>query len=100
MAERPNSPFAGYSAEQLGEMGTPLAEITTIVDVGPVVKRKRAAMAAHRTQFGDESLSRDLGPEEFERLLSREHFVRVALPWDDAVAPFDPLPLVSAASTR
>lgn len=100
LAERPNSPFRDFSAEQLASMGTPLAEITTVVDVGPVVQRKRAAMEAHRTQFGDGSLLRDLGPEEFERLLSREHFVRVALPWDDAAAPFDPLPLASGAPAR
>jgi N-acetyl-1-D-myo-inositol-2-amino-2-deoxy-alpha-D-glucopyranoside deacetylase len=100
MAERPNSPFRGYSVDELALMGTPLAEITTIVDVGPVVKRKRAAVEAHRTQFGDGGPLRDLGPDEFERLMSREHFVRVALPWDDAKAPFDPLPLFSATSTR
>ncbi len=84
MAERPNSPFRDFSAEQMAMMGTPLAEITTIVDVGPFVERKRAAMEAHQTQFGDGSLLRDLGPEEFERLLSREHFVRASLPWDDS----------------
>jgi N-acetyl-1-D-myo-inositol-2-amino-2-deoxy-alpha-D-glucopyranoside deacetylase len=100
MAERPNGPFRDFSAEQLAQLGTPLAEITTIVEVVPVVQRKRTAMEAHRTQFGDGSLVRDLGPDEFERLLSREHFVRVALPWDDAAAPFDPLPVVSSTHAR
>jgi N-acetyl-1-D-myo-inositol-2-amino-2-deoxy-alpha-D-glucopyranoside deacetylase len=100
LAARPDSPLKDYNAEDLARMGTPLAEITTIVDVGPHVARKRAAFEAHQTQFGDGGPLRVLGPEEFDRWLSREHFVRVALPWDDPVAPFDPFPMLSAAPVR
>jgi N-acetyl-1-D-myo-inositol-2-amino-2-deoxy-alpha-D-glucopyranoside deacetylase len=96
IAEQPNSRFSDITPEQLARMGTPLAEITTIVDVGPYVERKRAAMAAHRTQFGDGGPLRELPRDEADLWLSREHFVRVELPWDDPVAPFDPFPLLSA----
>jgi N-acetyl-1-D-myo-inositol-2-amino-2-deoxy-alpha-D-glucopyranoside deacetylase len=95
-ARQPNGPFRDFTPEQIARLGTPLAEITTIVDVGPNLARKRAAMEAHRTQFGDGGPLRDFPREEVDRWLSREHFVRVPLPWDDAAAPFDPLPVVSA----
>jgi N-acetyl-1-D-myo-inositol-2-amino-2-deoxy-alpha-D-glucopyranoside deacetylase len=97
MAERPDGRFRDVPPEQVERMGTPRVEITTVLDVGPYVERKRAAMAAHRTQFGDDGPFRELSPDEVARILSREHFVRAALPWDDSAAPFDPLPRVSAA---
>lgn len=37
------------------ELGTDDAEVTTVVDVRDVLDRKRAAMAAHRSQIGEES---------------------------------------------
>jgi N-acetyl-1-D-myo-inositol-2-amino-2-deoxy-alpha-D-glucopyranoside deacetylase len=95
IAERPDSRFSDITPEQLAQMGTPLAEITTIVEIGPYVERKREVMAAHRTQFGDDGPLRDLPRDEANLWLSREHFVRVALPWDDPLAPFDPFPLLS-----
>jgi N-acetyl-1-D-myo-inositol-2-amino-2-deoxy-alpha-D-glucopyranoside deacetylase len=96
IAERPNSRWSDITPEQLATMGTPLAEITTIVDVGPFVERKRAAMAAHRTQFGDSGPLHELPRDEVDLWLGREHFVRAALPWDDPAAPFDPFPLLSS----
>jgi N-acetyl-1-D-myo-inositol-2-amino-2-deoxy-alpha-D-glucopyranoside deacetylase len=100
IAERPNSRFSDVTPEQLATMGTPLAEITTIVEVAPYVERKQAAMAAHRTQFGDGGALRELPRDEADLWLGREHFVRVRLPWDDPVSPFDPFPLLSSAPVR
>jgi hypothetical protein len=77
--------------EELARLGTPLAEITTIVDVSPYLPLKRAAMLAHRTQFGDAGPLSDLPPEEVDRIFSREHFVRVPLPWDRNAGAVDPL---------
>jgi N-acetyl-1-D-myo-inositol-2-amino-2-deoxy-alpha-D-glucopyranoside deacetylase len=100
MAERSDGRFRDVPPDLLERMGTPAAQITTILDVGPYVERKLAVMAAHRTQFGDSGPFREFPRDEVERILSREHSVRVALPWDDPVAPFDPFPLLSAAPVR
>lgn len=100
IAARPDGRFRDVPPEQLDRMGTPRAEITAILDVGPYVERKMAAMAAHRTQFGDGGPLRELPRDEVESILSQEHFVRVALPWDDPAAPFDPFPRLSAAPHR
>jgi N-acetyl-1-D-myo-inositol-2-amino-2-deoxy-alpha-D-glucopyranoside deacetylase len=98
MSSRPNNPFVDFSDEALNRMGTPREEITTFVNVRPWLERKRAAMAAHRTQFGDEGPLNRLAPDEVDAFLSTEHFVRVPLPWDDSTGPFDPLATLSPVS--
>jgi N-acetyl-1-D-myo-inositol-2-amino-2-deoxy-alpha-D-glucopyranoside deacetylase len=99
MGSRPDTPFSGYGPKELNRMGTPRDEITTFVDVRPWLDRKRAAMAAHRTQFGDEGLLSTMPREDVDTLLGIEHFVRVALPWDDSSAPYDPLSTLSPLTT-
>ena len=51
------SPFGEDDVESPDdiEFGSPDDEVTTVVDVAPVIDRKRAAMAAHRSQIGEES---------------------------------------------
>jgi N-acetyl-1-D-myo-inositol-2-amino-2-deoxy-alpha-D-glucopyranoside deacetylase len=100
VAQRPDNPFTEMTPDQIARLGTPLAEITTFVEVGPYVEVKRAVMEAHQTQFGDGGPLRHLSAEEYVRLLSREHFVRADLPWSDRTAPDDPLALLSAAAVR
>lgn len=100
LASKPNTPFSEMTPEQIARWGTPLAEITTIVDVSSYIGHKRAAMEAHRTQFGDGGPLRHLTREELDQLLSREHFVRADLPWVDRTAPYDPLPLIAAVPVR
>jgi N-acetyl-1-D-myo-inositol-2-amino-2-deoxy-alpha-D-glucopyranoside deacetylase len=100
LAATPNTRFSEMPAEELARWGVPLAEITTFVDVAPYIERKRAAMEAHQTQFGDGGPLSEFPQDEVDRLLGREHFLRVALPWDDSVSPFDPLPLLSVTSLR
>jgi LmbE family N-acetylglucosaminyl deacetylase len=95
MGLRSDTPFSNYSTEELNRMGTPRDEITTFVDVRPWLARKRAVMAAHRTQYGDDGLWSPLPQEEVDTLLGTEHFVRASLPWDDSSAPFDPLNTLS-----
>lgn len=95
LGTREGTPFNRYSPEELNQMGTPEEEITTVVDVRPWLARKRAAMSAHRTQFGDGGPLSDLTHEEVDALLSREHFVRVDLPWQDAANSSDPLKALS-----
>lgn len=98
LGSRPDTLFSRYSSDELNQMGTPREEITTFVNVRPWLTRKRAAMSAHRTQFGDGGPLSHMMREEVDAFLSTEYFVRVALPWDDATAPFDPLATLSPVS--
>lgn len=61
------------------ELARPDDEITTVVDVRPVIDRKLAALAAHASQMRDESLA-TAPREEMERWLGTETFVRVDPP--------------------
>ena len=98
MADRPDGPFRDLSPEARARLGTPLAEITTIVDISPYRDAKQRAIAAHRTQTGAGGPLADFPEERRQLLLSREHFVRVPLPWGDPNAlPDDLLSALAAA---
>lgn len=90
MGSRSDTPFSRYSLDELNRMGTPRAEITDLVNVRAWTARKRAAMLAHRTQFGDDGPFQQMPPELADQMLNTEHFVRVPLPWD-GTTPYDPL---------
>lgn len=81
MAARPDGPMRDVSPERLAMLGTPRAEITTVIDVSLHADVKQQAIAAHRTQTGDGGPMSDMPAERTEALLSREHFVRAPLPW-------------------
>jgi LmbE family N-acetylglucosaminyl deacetylase len=87
LAQRPDGPLRDLSPERLARVGTPRAEITTVVDVSPHRAAKQRAIAAHRTQVGDGGPLSGMPRERVEAILSREHFVRVPLPWDDPADP-------------
>src|SRR5690606_10216123 len=56
-------------------MGTPEAELTMVVDVSPYVGRKRAAIAAHRSQVTDSGFFLAIPDDVFDRAFGREWFV-------------------------
>ena len=87
MAARPNSPLRDLTPDQLTRVGTPRAEITTVVDIGARRDVKERAIIAHRTQVGEGGPLAGMPSEQREAWLSREHFVRVELPWHDPTAP-------------
>lgn len=60
----------------LSEFGTPAAQITTRVDVRPFLEKKRAAMAAHRSQIGETSFFLAMPPDLFELAWGEEHYLR------------------------
>ena len=98
-AELPNSPFQWMEPAQRARLGTPRAEITTVIDIAPYREHKQRAIAAHVTQFGEGGPLADIPTEQREAALGREHFVRVALPWDKAGAlPEDFLSALAAAT--
>ncbi|MBA3644524.1 MAG: PIG-L family deacetylase [Chloroflexia bacterium] len=96
-AEMPDGPFRDLTPEQLRKIGTPRAEITTVIDTSQARDAKLRAITAHRTQVGEGGPLANRPPEQLEMMLTREHFVRVALPWDDASAPVDDLIATLAA---
>ncbi len=59
------------------DLGVPEARITTTVDVTAALDRKRAAMAAHPSQIGDESFFLALPPEAFAMVFGTEWFIRL-----------------------
>lgn len=56
-------------------MGTPEAELTMVVDVSAYVDRKRAALAAHRSQVSDSEMFLQMPPEVFAIAFGKEWFV-------------------------
>ena len=95
-AARRQGPFKDMKPERLALIGTPRAEITTALDVGRYRDRKRAALRAHRTQFGPDGPMAELPREEVDRIFSREHFVRTHLPWSVTGPADDPLAILEA----
>lgn len=56
------------------EFGTPDDEVTTAIDVRDVLDRKREAMAAHRSQIGEESFFLNVPDDLAEALFGHEEF--------------------------
>lgn len=100
MIERTDGPFRDVSPEDRRKIGTPLAEITTVVDISAHAEQKERALAAHRTQTGDGGPLAGMPPEQREAIIAREQFVRAPLPWDEqpAALPLDFVAALAAAS--
>ncbi len=81
MLERPDSPLQSLSPAALANLGTPRADITHVIDIGPWAEKKRAAIAAHLTQTGEGGPLAGIPLEALERRLAHEYFVRAPLPW-------------------
>ena len=58
-------------------MGEPAARITTELDVSPWLGAKRAAMAAHGSQIGEESFFLSMPDELFAEVWGQEWFIRI-----------------------
>lgn len=65
----------GEDLEADAPFGTEDADITTVVDVGPWLATKRAALAAHRSQIGADSFFLNLPEALAERFFGVEEFV-------------------------
>ncbi|MGH7903905.1 MAG: PIG-L family deacetylase [Candidatus Dormibacteraceae bacterium] len=80
MAERMRAaglatPFEGEVESGIRIEGTPDEEITTVVDVGPQVARKKDAFAAHVSQNDPGSFFLNTPPEIFDEAFGTECFV-------------------------
>lgn len=81
MIEHGKDRFDWLSPEMKANLGTPIAEITHVLDIAPWAERKRQAIYAHQTQTGPGGPLSHLPQEQMDRWLSREHFVRASLQW-------------------
>jgi LmbE family N-acetylglucosaminyl deacetylase len=81
LVDLPDSPLQSLSLSARANLGTPRAEITHVIDVGPWTERKRAAITSHRTQTGEGGPLADMPQEVVDRRLALEFFVRAPLPW-------------------
>jgi LmbE family N-acetylglucosaminyl deacetylase len=54
--------------------------ITTVVDVGDFLDRKRAAIAAHASQVHDTGLFLAMPPEAFRAAMGTEFYIRRGVP--------------------
>ena len=85
-AGRGGSPLPGVADGPNDDAG--IAAPTTIIDVRPVIDRKIAALAAHRTQYPIEP---DMFPRWLlEEMMGQEHFVRVQPPIEPETDLFGP----------
>ena len=62
------------------EIGVPGARITTTVDVGLWLDRKRAAMAAHASQISETSFFLSMPPPMFAKVFGTESLIHVGAP--------------------
>jgi LmbE family N-acetylglucosaminyl deacetylase len=68
-----DAPELGLAATSLG---VPTVEVTTIVDVRPVLERKRTAMAAHASQIPEGGYALRLAPAAFSAVYGFEWYLR------------------------
>jgi len=73
----PGSETGTGDAEDEVDIGVDDSLITTVVDVTSVIDRKRAAMAAHPSQIGEESFFLALDDDLFLRTWGTEWFIRL-----------------------
>ena len=62
------------------DFGVPAALVTTRVDVTPVVKTKREAMACHRSQISETSFWLAMDDEPFATVFGTEEYIRRGAP--------------------
>ncbi|MFO7778718.1 MAG: N-acetyl-1-D-myo-inositol-2-amino-2-deoxy-alpha-D-glucopyranoside deacetylase [Nitriliruptoraceae bacterium] len=96
------SPFGDAVVDRVEELplGTPDEQVTTEVDVGAWLERKRAAMAAHRSQIGPDSFFLNTPEELASSMFATEQFVLEdgrpggdGLPENDLFAGVAPAPV-------
>jgi LmbE family N-acetylglucosaminyl deacetylase len=75
-ADAPDDPPPRDENDEV-DIGVDDSSITTVVDVSSVIDRKRAAMAAHPSQIGEESFFLALDDDMFLRTWGTEWFIRL-----------------------
>lgn len=66
--------------DALDAFGVPEELLTTAVDVGPWLERKRASMAAHASQITESSFFLAMPPDQFARAFGTEWFIHRGAP--------------------
>lgn len=90
VSQREEGPFSDVPDDVLKTMGTPSREITHWFDVSAYAERKHAVIMSHATQVGNSGPSDADTNDETRRMLGREQYVRVPLPWQEEQPTSDP----------
>ena len=96
----PGGMFKGVPYETVIQMGSPQEEITHSFDVSAWLPEKRAALARHRSQFGDSDPLADFDPKVADLVMRFELFRQRSLPWDGAEPVPFPLGQLDDARAR
>ncbi len=70
------SPFGQDGGDETVPFGSPDELVTTVVDVGPFIPRKLAALRAHRSQIGPDSFFLNIPEEMAGMAFGTEWFIR------------------------
>lgn len=80
LAAAPREPDAPDVPTDVEGLGVPTDQITTRIDVGRYIDRKRAAMKEHASQINDESFFMKMGDELFMDVWGTEVYIRRGAP--------------------
>jgi LmbE family N-acetylglucosaminyl deacetylase len=89
--------FSSITPEVERQMNEAEQRITTTIDIGPVLERKRDALLAHNSQISESWFSK-IPPEIAEQVFGQESFIRASdttgapVPEDDLFAGLRPAP--------
>ena len=95
-SQQPGGPFSSMPPEAIQSFGVPSQEITHWFDITPFLETKKRVIRSHATQISHSGPFADLDQPEAETWLSREQYVRVALPWDPERTTNDHFDLLAA----
>lgn len=95
-SRQPGGPFSALPPEALQSIGVPSSEITHWFDMSPFLENKKRVIRGHATQISHSGPFADLDQPDAEAWLSREQYVRVALPWDRERSAGDHFDLLAA----
>ena len=78
-AEHGEMPLEGSNVARQDDFGSSEHEITTAVDVSAVLRRKKAAMAAHGSQIDEQSFFMTMPDEVFAMAFGTEWYIRAGV---------------------
>lgn len=95
-SQQEGGPFSSLPPEAVQSLGVPSSEITHWFDMSPYLENKKRVIRSHATQLSHSGPFSDLDQPDAESWLSREQFVRIALPWDAEQSAGDPFDLLAS----
>lgn len=95
-SQQEGGPFSSLPPEAVQSLGVPSSEITHWFDMSSYLENKKRVIRSHATQLSHSGPFSDLDQPDAEAWLSREQFVRIALPWDAERSASDSFDLLAS----